>query len=102
MEKYFTDGRVIVRGNQTERAKGKKADYILFYKPNLPLAIVEAKDDNHSVGGGMQQAIEYAEILDIPFAYSSNGAAFGEHDMKLAPLAFFPAAHKIVGVIRKR
>jgi type I restriction enzyme R subunit len=82
MEKYFTDGRVIVRGNKTERAKGKKADYILFLKPNLPLAIVEAKDDNHSVGDGMQQAVEYAGILDIPFAYSSNGNAFLEHDMK--------------------
>ena len=82
MEKYFTDGRVIVRGDTAERAKGKKADYMLFFKPNLPLAIVEAKDVSHSVGAGMQQAIEYAEILDIPFAYSSNGSAFLEHDMK--------------------
>lgn len=82
MEKYFTDGRVIVRGDTAERAKGKKADYMLFFKPNLPLAIVEAKDDSHSVGAGMQQAIEYAEILDIPFSYSSNGTAFLEHDMK--------------------
>jgi type I restriction enzyme R subunit len=81
MEKYFTDGRVIVRGDTAERAKGNKADYMLFYKPNLPLAIVEAKDDSHSVGAGMQQAIKYAEILDIPFAYSSNGSAFLEHDM---------------------
>jgi type I restriction enzyme R subunit len=82
MEKYFTDGRVIVRGDTAERAKGNKADYMLFYKPNLPLAIVEAKDDSHSVGAGMQQAIKYAKILDIPFAYSSNGSAFLEHDMK--------------------
>jgi type I restriction enzyme R subunit len=82
MEKYFTDGRVIVRGDTAERAKGKKADYMLFFKPNFPLAIVEAKDDSHSVGTGMQQAVEYAEILDIPFAYSSNGSAFLEHDMK--------------------
>ena len=82
MEYCFTDGRVIVRGNVVERGKKKKADYILYYKPNLPLAIVEAKDNNHSVGAGMQQGIEYAEILDIPFVYSSNGDAFLEHDMK--------------------
>jgi type I restriction enzyme R subunit len=82
MEYYFTDGRVIVRGDTVERAKRKKADYILYYKPNLPLAIVEAKDNNHSVGDGMQQGIEYAEILDIPFVYSSNGDGFLEHDMK--------------------
>ena len=60
----------------------KKADYILYYKRNLPLAIVEAKDNNHSVGAGMQQGIEYADILDVPFVYSSNGDAFLEHDMK--------------------
>jgi len=82
MEYCFTDGRVIVRGNIVARGKRKKADYILYYKRNLPLAIVEAKDNRHSVGAGMQQGIEYAEILDIPFAYSSNGDAFLEHDMK--------------------
>ena len=82
MEYNFTDGRVIVRGNATARGKRKKADYLLYYKPNLPLAIVEAKDNKHSVGAGMQQGIEYAEILDIPFVYSSNGDAFLEHDMK--------------------
>ena len=81
MEYGFTDGRVIVRGNIVARGKRKKADYVLYYKRNLPLAIVEAKDNNHSVGAGMQQGIEYAEILDIPFAYSSNGDAFLEHDM---------------------
>ena len=82
MEFNFTDGRVIVRGNSVARGKRKKADYILYYKRNLPLAIVEAKDNRHSVGSGMQQGIEYAEILDIPFVYSSNGDAFLEHDMK--------------------
>ncbi|MCL2187240.1 MAG: DEAD/DEAH box helicase family protein [Defluviitaleaceae bacterium] len=82
MEQSFTDGRVIVRGNITARGKRKKADYILYYKRNLPLAIVEAKDNKHSVGAGMQQGIEYAEILDIPFVYSSNGDAFLERDMK--------------------
>lgn len=79
-EVYFTKGRVIVRGRTVRRGEAKKADYILFYKPNLPIAVIEAKDNNYSVGAGMQQALEYAEILDIPFAYSSNGDAFLEHD----------------------
>ena len=79
-EAYFTRGRVIVRGKTVQRGEAKKADYILYYKPNLPIAVVEAKDNNHSVGAGMQQALEYAEILDAPFAYSSNGDAFLEHD----------------------
>lgn len=82
MEYNFTDGRVIVRGNVTARGKRKKADYLLYYKPNLPLAIVEAKDNSHNLGAGMQQGIEYAEILDIRFVYSSNGDGFLEHDMK--------------------
>jgi len=81
MEYNFTDGRVIVRGNaKPVRGARKKADYILYYKRNIPLAIVEAKDNNHSVGAGMQQGLEYAAILDIPFAYSSNGDGFLEHD----------------------
>ncbi|MGO8692817.1 MAG: EcoAI/FtnUII family type I restriction enzme subunit R [Rectinemataceae bacterium] len=79
-ERYFTKGRVIVRGKTVRRGEAKKADYILYFRPNLPLAVVEAKDNNHSVGAGMQQALEYAEILDLPFAYSSNGDAFLEHD----------------------
>jgi len=79
-ERFFTAGRVIVRGKLTPRGKAKKADYILFYKPNIPLAVVEAKDNNHTVADGMQQALDYAEILDVPFAYSSNGDAFLEHD----------------------
>ncbi|NBV21917.1 MAG: restriction endonuclease [Proteobacteria bacterium] len=79
-EAYFTKGRVIVRGKTVKRGEAKKADYILSYKPNLPLAVVEAKDNNHAVGAGMPQALEYAELLDIPFAYSSNGDAFLEHD----------------------
>ena len=79
-EFFFTKGRVIVRGKTVKRGEAKKADYILFYKPNLPIAVIEAKDNNHSVGDGMQQALEYAEILDIPFAYSTNGDAFLEHD----------------------
>ena len=79
-EAYFTKGRVIVRGKTVQRGEAKKADYLLFYKPNLPIAVIEAKDNTHSVGSGMQQALEYAEILDVPFAYSSNGDAFLEHD----------------------
>ena len=81
MEYNFTDGRVIVRGNITARGKRKRTDYLLYYKPNLPLAIVEAKDNRHSIGDGMQQCIEYAECLDVPFVYSSNGDGFLEHDM---------------------
>ncbi len=86
-EYTFTDGRVIVRGNLTSRGKKKRVDYILFYKPNIPLAIIEAKDNKKSVGAGMQQGIDYAEalkhakVLDVPFVYSSNGDGFVEHDM---------------------
>jgi len=79
-EVYFTKDWVIVHGKTVKRGEAKKADYILYYKPNVPLAVIEAKDNTHSVGAGMQQALEYAEILDIPFAYSSNGDAFLEHD----------------------
>ncbi|AVP98349.1 restriction endonuclease [Ahniella affigens] len=79
-EAYFTKGRVVVRGKTVRRGEAKKADYLLYYKPNLPIAVIEAKDNNHGVGEGMQQALEYAEILDVPFAFSSNGDAFLEHD----------------------
>lgn len=81
-EYCFTDGRIIVRGNKTKRGDKKKADYLLYYLPNIPIAVIEAKDNNHSVGDGMQQAIEYANVLDVPFAYSSNGDGFIEHDMR--------------------
>ena len=80
MEYYFTDGRVIFQGKEHARQTGKKADYLLFHAANKPIAIVEAKDNNKPLGGGMQQAMEYAQILDIPFAYSSNGDGFLEHD----------------------
>lgn len=80
MEYYFTDGRVIFQGKVHARQTGKKADYLLFHAANKPIAIVEAKDNNKPLGGGMQQAMEYAQILDIPFAYSSNGDGFLEHD----------------------
>ena len=79
-EVYFTKGRVIVRGKTVRRGEAKKADYLLYYKPGMPIAVIEAKDNTFSVGAGMQQALDYAEILDVPFAYSSNGDAFLEHD----------------------
>lgn len=75
-EKSFTDGKVIVRGKLVSRNQRKRADYILYYKSNIPIAIIEAKDNKHSVGAGMQQALEYARMLDIPFVYSSNGDGF--------------------------
>ena len=78
-EYYFTDGRVLVMGRQHSVAEGKKADYLLYHN-NKPIAVVEAKDNKHALGGGMQQAIDYALILDLPFAYSSNGDGFLEHD----------------------
>lgn len=81
MEYQFTDGAIIVQGNNTKRGKNKKADYLLNHQNNLPLAIVEAKNICQSVGDGMQQGIKYAMTLDVPFAYSSNGKGFLEHDM---------------------
>ena len=77
---YFTDGRIVVRGKLVSRKEGKKADYILYYKPNIPIAVIEAKNNNYAVGDGMQQALEYGDILDIPFIFSSNGDGFVFHD----------------------
>ncbi len=79
-EVALTNGRVIVRGRVVTRGERKRADYVLYYKPNIPVAVIEAKDNNHRVAGGMQQSLEYAEMLDVPFVYSSNGDAFLEHD----------------------
>ena len=79
-EVYFTEGRIEVRGKTVKRRKAKKADYILYYKNNFPIAVIEAKDNKHSIGSGMQQAQGYADTLDIPFSYSSNGDGFLEHD----------------------
>ncbi len=77
---YLTKGRVIVRGKLVSRGTAKFADYVLYFKPNLPLAIVEAKDNNRGVGDGMQQGLGYAEMLDVPFVFSSNGDGFLFHD----------------------
>ena len=79
-EVSFTKGRIIVRGKLVTRGKSKRADYVLYYRPNIPLALIEAKDNKHSVGDGMQQGLEYAETLDIPFVFSSNGEGFVFHD----------------------
>ena len=79
-EVTFTQGRVIVRGKLVTRGKAKRADYILYYKPNIPIAVIEAKDNKQFVGSGMQQALEYGAMLDVSFVYSSNGDAFLEHD----------------------
>lgn len=78
----FTDGKIIIKGRKAKRGNRKSADYLLFHRNNYPLAIVEAKDATKEVAHGIQQAIDYARILDVPFAYSSNGLGFVEHDMK--------------------
>ena len=80
-EYYYTAGKINVRENVAQRGKGKKVDYLLSYKSNLPIAIVEAKDNKVPIAHGIQQGIDYAYDLDIPFAYSSNGDGFFEHDM---------------------
>ncbi len=79
-EVSFTKGRIIVRGKLVSRGQAKRADYILYYKPNIPLALIEAKDNTHGVGDGMQQGLEYATTLGIPFVFSSNGDGFVLHD----------------------
>ena len=91
----FTDGKINLKGNLVSREQPKKADYILYLEKNYPIAVVEAKDNHHSVSFGLQQAMTYAQMLDIPFAYSSNGDAFYEHDFltgleKLISLDEFP------------
>ncbi|MFZ1713535.1 MAG: type I restriction endonuclease, partial [Nitrosomonas sp.] len=99
----FTDGRIYVKGNLTTRGKRKRADYILYYKPNIPVAIIEAKDNKHSVMAGIQQGLNYATILDIPSVFSSNGDGFFEHDRTAAsgsverelPLHDFPTPEQL-------
>ena len=79
-EIYFTDGRIYVKGKLSARGKRKFADYVLFYKPNVPIAIIEAKDNKHRLKSGIQQALDYSNILDIPCVFSSNGDGFYFHD----------------------
>ena len=107
-EVSFTKGRIIVRGKLVTRGKAKRADYILHFKPNIPIAVIEAKDNTHSVGDGMQQALDYAETLNIPFVFSSNGDGFVFHDRTGAstpheadlPLDAFPSPADLWGRYR--
>ena len=97
----FTDGKVKIKGNIPSRDKGKRSDYILWYNKGTPLAIVEAKDNNHSSSFGLQQAISYGVLLDVPFVYTSNGSTFFEHDFttgleKEIPLSDFPTAEELM------
>lgn len=79
-EVSFTKGRIIARGKLVTRGKGKRADYILYIKPNVPLALIEAKDNSHCIGDHIQQVLEFADTLNIPFVFSSNGDGFVFHD----------------------
>ncbi|MEK0448231.1 MAG: hypothetical protein RL088_499 [Verrucomicrobiota bacterium] len=99
----FTDGRIYVRGKIHARGSKKRVDYILYYKPNIPLAIIEAKDNNQTLGAGMQQALGYATPLDVPFVFSSNGDGFLFHDKTVKsgpietelPLDAFPSPEQL-------
>ena len=97
----FTDGKVRIKGNIPSRDKGKRCDYILWHNKGTPLAIVEAKDNNHSSSFGLQQAISYGVLLDVPFVYTSNGSTFFEHDFttgleKEIPLSDFPTSEELM------
>ena len=101
MESRITDGRINLRGNLVSRGQPKRADYILWLNNSTPIAIVEAKDDSHTVSHGLQQAMEYAQMMGIPFAYSSNGAGFCEHDFltgqeQQLPMASFPSPAELL------
>ena len=101
MEVCLTDGKVNIQGNIPTRGKRKKADYILYRRAHYPLAVVEAKDNAHSVSDGLQQAMQYAEMLDVPFAYSSNGSGFTEHDYltgkeRYLAMEDFPTAEELL------
>ena len=96
----FTDGKVHIKGNIPSRDKGKRCDYVLWYNRGTPLAIVEAKDHNHSSSFGMQQAIAYGMMMNVPFVYTSNGTSFFEHDFttgleKEFPLTEFPTLEEL-------
>ena len=101
METKITDGKINLKGNFAFRENPKKADYILYINANNPIAIVEAKDNNHTVSFGLQQAMIYAQMLDVPFAYSSNGDAFYEHDFltgqeRQISLSDFPTSDELM------
>lgn len=101
METKITDGKINLKGNLVFREKPKKADYVLYINANNPIAIVEAKDNKRTVSYGLQQAITYAQMLDVPFAYSSNGDAFYEHDFltgqeRQISLSEFPSPDELI------
>ena len=101
METRITDGRINIKGNMVARSKPKFADYMLYLNDGKPIAVVEAKDNNHTASHGLQQAITYAEMMDLPFAYSSNGDAFYEHDFltgkeTLIEIDKFPTQEELV------
>ncbi|WP_419081678.1 EcoAI/FtnUII family type I restriction enzme subunit R [Ruminococcus sp.] len=103
METKITDGKICLNGNFVHRDKksAKYADYVLYWNSGFPIAIVEAKDNNHGVSFGLQQAITYAKMMDVPFAYSSNGDAFYEHDLltgkeREIPLSDFPTPDELI------
>lgn len=105
-EYAFTAGRIILRGSVTSRGEKKRVDYLLFYKPNIPLAVIEAKDNNHTPGAGLQQAIGYADTLDIKYVYSSNGDEFVEQNLitgevRNIPLDAFPSPDELYGRYKK-
>ncbi|UOG74649.1 hypothetical protein MTX78_21340 [Hymenobacter tibetensis] len=83
----FTDGKIYVKGKPTARGTRKQADYILYYKPNIPIAIIETKDNQHAVGAGMMQALDYARILDIPFVSAPTTTVFCFMTARPAPMA---------------
>ena len=106
METRITDGKISLRGNMACREKAKKADYLLYLNKYHPIAVVEAKDNNHTVSHGLQQAMEYAQMLDLPFAYSSNGDGFTEHDFTTGAerhlaLCEFPTPDELVSRYKK-
>ncbi len=105
METQITDGRVNLSGNVVFREKPKRTDYLLYLGQNYPIAVVEAKDNNHSVSFGLQQAMAYAQMLDLPFAYSSNGDGFAEHDFltgteRVIALEDFPSEAELIARYR--
>jgi len=108
-EVYFTNGRIFVKGRKTIRGERKRADFILYLKPNIPIAVIEAKDNNHALGAGMQQALDYAKILDVPIAFSSNGDGFLQHDFsghsssveRELSLDNFPSPDELWNILKK-
>lgn len=101
METPITDGQICLKGNLVFRKKPKKADYILYLCANHPIAVIEAKDNTHSISHGLQQAMDYAKMLDLPFAFSSNGDGFAEHDFLTGterefPLDEFPTEAELI------